>query len=818
MLSSELEYCLNDAFQRAREERHEFITVEHLLLALLDTPQVVEVLRACGTDLARLRRELKDFIDDSTPRLRGEDDAEVQPTLGFQRVLQRAVFHVQSSGRKEVTPVNVLVAIFGEKQSQAVYLLGLQDVGRLDVVNFVSHGVPKVQEAKAEGDEAAVEGERAGGEASPLERFTSNLNALAEAGKIDPLIGRQLEIERTVQILCRRRKNNPLFVGEAGVGKTALAEGLARLIVEGKVPDILKGCTVYALDMGSLIAGTKYRGDFEKRLKGVVAGLKKQPGAILFIDEIHTVIGAGAASGGVMDASNLIKPVLANGELRCIGSTTYSEYRGIFEKDHALARRFQKIDVVEPSIPETVEILRGLKSRFEEHHGITYSDEALRVAVELSAKHINDRHLPDKAIDVIDEAGAYCRLQPEQTRPKVVDVELIQTIVAKIARIPPKNVSASDRDVLRHIERDLKLVIFGQDRAIGALASAIKMARSGLGDERRPVGSFLFSGPTGVGKTEVTRQLALTMGVELIRFDMSEYMERHTVSRLIGAPPGYVGFDQGGLLTEAITKHPHCVLLFDEIEKAHPEVFNLLLQVMDHGTLTDNNGRKADFRNVTIVMTTNAGAQEASRASVGFTMQDHSTDAMEVLKKLFSPEFRNRLDAIIPFEPLDELSVARVVDKLIVELEAQLDKNQVTIELDPAAREWVAKRGYDKKMGARPMARVIQEHIKRPLAEELLFGKLTGGGHVRVEVAADGNGLVLIPEPLTPELQHLPEVAESGSTARGVMNPGPDGPPPRRDDDVARRGLDELRKLVNDGKLVKDGKLGDPDDGRSSDD
>jgi ATP-dependent Clp protease ATP-binding subunit ClpA len=748
---------LNDAFQRAREERHEFITVEHLLLALLDAPTVIETLKACGTDLARLRRELKEFIEGATPRLRGEDEegTEVQPTLGFQRVLQRAVFHVQSSGRKEVSPINVLVAIFSEKQSQAVYLLGLQDVTRLDVVNFVSHGVPKVQEAsKAEQDDPASEGERAA-ESNPLERFTTNLNAQAEAGKIDPLIGRQPEIERTVQILCRRRKNNPLFVGEAGVGKTALAEGLARLIVEGKVPDILRNCTIYALDMGSLIAGTKYRGDFEKRLKGVVAGLKKKPGAILFIDEIHTVIGAGAASGGVMDASNLIKPLLANGELRCIGSTTYSEFRGIFEKDHALARRFQKIDVTEPSVAETVEILRGLKTRFEEHHSIEYSDEALRAAAELSAKHINDRHLPDKAIDVIDEAGANCRLQPESTRPRVVDVELIQTIVAKIARIPPKNVSASDRDVLRNIERDLKLVIFGQDRAIGALASAIKMARSGLGDERRPVGSFLFSGPTGVGKTEVTRQLALTLGVELVRFDMSEYMERHTVSRLIGAPPGYVGFDQGGLLTEAITKHPHCVLLFDEIEKAHPEVFNLLLQVMDHGTLTDNNGRKADFRNVTIVMTTNAGAQEMSRASVGFTVQDHSTDAMEVLKKLFSPEFRNRLDAIIPFEPLDEQSIARVVDKLIVELEAQLDKNEVTIELEPAARDWVAVRGYDKKMGARPMARVIQEHIKRPLAEELLFGKLTEGGHVRVEVAASGDSLLLTVEPLKRELEDL---------------------------------------------------------------
>jgi len=805
MLSSELEYCLNDAFQRAREERHEFITVEHLLLALLDTPTVIETLKACGADLARLRRELKEFIDDQTPRLRRDDDdeTEVQPTLGFQRVLQRAVFHVQSSGRKEVTPVNVLVAIFSEKQSQAVYLLGLQDVTRLDVVNFVSHGVPKTQEPgpKVEPDEAAAEGER-GADANPLERFTTNLNALAEAGKIDPLIGRQLEIERTVQILCRRRKNNPLFVGEAGVGKTALAEGLARLIVEAKVPEVLRHCTIYALDMGSLIAGTKYRGDFEKRLKGVVAGLKKKPGAILFIDEIHTVIGAGAASGGVMDASNLIKPLLANGELRCIGSTTYSEFRGIFEKDHALARRFQKIDVTEPSVAETIEILRGLKSRFEEHHNISYSDEALRAAAELSAKHINDRQLPDKAIDVIDEAGANCRLQPESARPRVVDVELIQTIVAKIARIPPKNVSASDRDVLRNIERDLKLVIFGQDRAIGALASAIKMARSGLGDERRPVGSFLFSGPTGVGKTEVTRQLALTMGVELIRFDMSEYMERHTVSRLIGAPPGYVGFDQGGLLTEAITKHPHCVLLFDEIEKAHPEVFNLLLQVMDHGTLTDNNGRKADFRNVTIVMTTNAGAQEMSRSSVGFTTQDHSTDAMEVLKKLFSPEFRNRLDAIIPFEALNEQSIARVVDKLIVELEAQLDKNQVTIELEPAARDWVAVRGYDKKMGARPMARVIQEHIKRPLAEELLFGKLTSGGHVRVEAAPGGESLLLTVEPATRELEHLPEVAATdGASARKSS---------RRPPTDADRRRDESKGSADDRELAEQKDRGEP--------
>ena len=762
MLSSELEYCLNEAFQKAREAQHEFITVEHLLLALLDTPKVHEILQACGADITELRRDLTKFITESTPRLHNDDtekDVDVQPTLGFQRVLQRSVFHVQSSGRKEVTPTNVLVAIFSEKQSQAVYLLGLHDVERLDIVNYISHGFSRISDSSTDNDEDvdAANGDRTSSEATALEQFTSDLNAQAEAGRIDPLIGRELEIERTVQILCRRRKNNPLFVGEAGVGKTALAEGLARLITEDKVPEVLRDCRIYALDMGALIAGTKYRGDFEKRLKNVIAELKKQPGAILFIDEIHTIIGAGAASGGVMDASNLIKPVLANGDLRCIGSTTYSEFRGIFEKDHALARRFQKIDIVEPTIEETVAILRGLKTRFEEHHNVRYEDKALSAAAELSSKHINDRYLPDKAIDVIDEAGANRRLQPEAERQEIVDVELIQNIVAKMARIPPKTVSASDRDALRSLERDLKLVIFGQDRAIGALASAIKMSRSGLGDEHRPVGSFLFAGPTGVGKTEVTRQLAMTMGVELIRFDMSEYMERHTVSRLIGAPPGYVGFDQGGLMTEAITKNPHCVMLLDEIEKAHPEVFNLLLQVMDHGALTDNNGRKADFRNVTIVMTTNAGAQEMSRASVGFTVQDHSDDFQEIIKKLFTPEFRNRLDAIILFDPLDETSIARVVDKLILELEMQLDKNDVTIELEPAARAWIAETGYDKKMGARPMARVIQEHIKRPLAEELLFGKLTDGGHVRVALNQDGDGLTLIPESVTPELEHLPE-------------------------------------------------------------
>ena len=759
MLSSELEFCLSEAFRRANEMRHEFITVEHLLLALLDTPQVVEILENCGADIPRLTQELTESISDSTPRIHvdeDENDIDAQPTLGFQRVLQRAVFHVQQNNRKEVGPANVLVAIFSEKQSQAVYLLGLQNVTRLDVVQYLSHRVPKVRREEPEQDPTVgTEGAAQETEPGALERFTTNLNAEAEQGNIDPLIGRELEIERTVQILCRRRKNNPLFVGEAGVGKTALAEGLARLIVEGNVPEVLRGCTIYALDMGALIAGTKYRGDFEKRLKGVIAELRKQSGAILFIDEIHTVIGAGAASGGVMDASNLIKPVLANGELRCIGSTTYSEFRGIFEKDHALARRFQKIDVVEPTVDETVEILRGLRSRFEEHHGIRYTDESLVAAAELASRHINDRNLPDKAIDVIDEAGAFCRLQPAAERPEAVDVNLVETIVAKIARIPPKNVSASDRDALATLERDLKLVIFGQDTAIEALASAIKMARSGLRDEQKPVGSFLFSGPTGVGKTEVTRQLALTMGVELIRFDMSEYMERHTVSRLIGAPPGYVGFDQGGLLTEAISKNPHCVLLLDEIEKAHPEVFNLLLQVMDHGTLTDNNGRKADFRHVTIVMTTNAGAQEMSRSSVGFTSQDHSSDATEVIKKMFSPEFRNRLDAIIQFAPLDEKSVRRVVDKLIVELEAQLDKNNVTIELEPVARDWIAEKGYDKSMGARPMARIIQEHIKRPLAEELLFGKLQDGGHVRIEYDPEAEKLVLLAEAVTPELEHI---------------------------------------------------------------
>ena len=741
MLSNELEYCLNEAFHQAREAHHEYLTVEHLLLSILDTPRVREVLRACGADLARLRQELKEHIEQSTPRVAESAEREVQPTLGFQRVLQRAVFHVQSSGRKEVGVANVLVAIFSEKQSHAVFLLNRQHITRLDVVNYISHGLSKLAEEKAAEEPQSEERESDGG--SALEKYTTNLNRLAQEGRIDPLIGRKLEVERTIEILCRRRKNNPLYVGEAGVGKTAIAEGLARLIVEGQVPEVLADCSLYALDMGALIAGTKYRGDFEKRLKAVIGELKKLPGAILFIDEIHTVIGAGAASGGVMDASNLIKPVLTNGEIRCIGSTTYQEYRGIFEKDHALARRFQKIDVTEPSVAETVEILLGLKGRFEEHHGIPYTPEALKAAAELAARHINERHLPDKAIDVVDEAGARQRLRPLTERPAAIEVSHIEDVVARMARIPPKSVSSSDREVLRSLERNLKLVIFGQDKAIEALAAAIKMARSGLGDQRKPVGSFLFAGPTGVGKTEVTRQLAITLGVEFLRFDMSEYMERHTVSRLIGAPPGYVGFDQGGLLTEAVTKHPHCVLLLDEIEKAHPDVFNLLLQVMDHGALTDNNGRKADFRHVIIVMTTNAGAQEMARPSIGFTQQDNASDGMEAIRRLFTPEFRNRLDAVIQFATLDAPTIERVVDKLILEVEMQLEQKGVTISLDDAARRWIAAKGYDPKMGARPMARTIQEFIKRPLAEELLFGRLVGGGQVRVSVAADGSRLEL---------------------------------------------------------------------------
>ena len=740
MLSKELESTLNSAFRDAREKRHEFMTVEHLLLALLDNPTAGKVLRACGAEIEKLKQELTSYLDESTPMLPIKDERETQPTLGFQRVLQRAVFHVQSSGKKEVTGANVLVAIFGERESQAVYFLNRQNITRLDVVNYISHGISKVHdneggEAFAPGSDDEKPADAPG--KSPLEAYAVNLNQQALLGKIDPLIGRRSEVQRTIQILCRRRKNNPLYVGEAGVGKTAIAEGLAKMIVDGDVPDVLDNSTIYALDLGALLAGTKYRGDFEKRLKGVLAQLNKEPGAILFIDEIHTIIGAGAASGGVMDASNLIKPMLASGDLRCLGSTTYQEYRGVFEKDRALSRRFQKIDVSEPTVEETVKILNGLKSRFEEHHSVKYSRQAVRTAAELSERYINERFLPDKAIDVIDEAGARQKLMPASKRRKVVNVGDIEAVVSKMARIPPKTVSTSDKDVLRTLNRDLKMVVYGQDDAIDTLAAAIKMARSGLREGRRPIGSFLFSGPTGVGKTEVTVQLARIMGIELIRFDMSEYMERHTVSRLIGAPPGYVGFDQGGLLTEAINKHPHAVLLLDEVEKAHPDVFNLLLQVMDHGTLTDNNGRKADFRNVVLIMTTNAGADQMSRPSIGFTEQDHSGDSGEAIKKIFTPEFRNRLDATVQFGPLDEKTIGHVVDKFIIELESQLEEKRVTIEVDENARAWLAVHGFDKLMGARPMARVIQENIKRALAEELLFGRLEGGGQVSVGVDDD---------------------------------------------------------------------------------
>ncbi|MCP5144325.1 MAG: ATP-dependent Clp protease ATP-binding subunit ClpA [Gammaproteobacteria bacterium] len=740
MLSKELEVTLNMAFKQARELRHEFMTVEHLLLALLENPTALKVLRACGADIAKLRRQLEEFINEHSPLLPEDDERDTQPTLGFQRVLQRAVFHVQSSGKKEVTGANVLVAIFGERESQAVYLLNQQNIARLDVVNCISHGISKVSEEENNEDvNNAAEEESEGAEPSknPLEAYATDLNEQARRGKIDPLIGRDAEVERTIQILCRRRKNNPLFVGEAGVGKTAIAEGLAKKIVDRQVPEVLEDAVIYALDLGALLAGTKYRGDFEKRLKNVLNQLKRQPKAVLFIDEIHTIIGAGAASGGVMDASNLIKPILASGDLKCIGSTTYQEYRGIFEKDRALARRFQKIDVVEPSVEETVKILQGLKSRFEEHHDVRYTQQALRAAAELTQRYITDRFLPDKAIDIIDEAGAHQRLLPPSRRRRTIGVGEIETIVAKVARIPPKSVSSSDRDVLKNIERDLKMTVFGQDQAIETLAGAIKMSRSGLGSSEKPIGSFLFSGPTGVGKTEVTRQLAQIMGIELIRFDMSEYMERHTVSRLIGAPPGYVGYDTGGLLTEAITKHPHAVLLLDEIEKAHPDVFNVLLQVMDHGTLTDANGRKADFRNVILVMTTNAGAARMDRASIGFSLQDHSTDAMEDIKRMFSPEFRNRLDAIIQFSKLSAETVSHVVDKFLTELEAQLDQRKVSIDVDRDARLWLAEHGYDPLMGARPMSRLIQDKIKKPLAEELLFGRLVAGGHVIVSVKND---------------------------------------------------------------------------------
>jgi ATP-dependent Clp protease ATP-binding subunit ClpA len=734
MLSHELEVSLNLAFKEAREQRHEFMTVEHLLLALIDNPASNSALKACGANLEELKREINEFLTETTPLLPEGDEREIQPTLGFQRVLQRAVFQVQSSGNKEVTGANVLVAIFSEQESQAVYFLNKQNIERLDVVNYIAHGISKIEDGDAESlsPQSEEEQEAETTHKTPLESYATNLNQLAMQGKIDPLIGRKAEIERTLQVLCRRRKNNPLFVGEAGVGKTALAEGLAKQVVDGEVPEILAHSVIYALDLGALLAGTKYRGDFEKRLKAVLAQLRREEGAILFIDEIHTIIGAGAASGGAMDASNLIKPVLASGELKCIGSTTYQEYRGIFEKDRALARRFQKIDVPEPSLEETVQILEGLKSRFEQHHEVRFTHQALRTAAELAERYINERHLPDKAIDVIDEAGAIQRLAAPSKRKKTVGVRDIEAVVSKMARIPPKQVSTSDKEGLRNLDRDLKLVVYGQDEAIDTLATAIKMARAGLGDEDKPIGSFLFAGPTGVGKTEVTRQLAKIMGIELIRFDMSEYMERHTVSRLIGAPPGYVGFDQGGLLTEEINKHPHAVVLLDEMEKAHPDVFNLLLQVMDHGTLTDTNGRKADFRNAIIIMTTNAGAEQMSRPSIGFTRQDHSGDSMEVIKRTFTPEFRNRLDGIIQFKALDMTTIANVVDKFLFDLEAQLEEKKVSLRVDDDARQWLAEHGYDDKMGARPMARVIQERIKKPLAEELLFGRLANGGKVTI--------------------------------------------------------------------------------------
>ena len=736
MLSKELELSLNQAFRSAYEKRHEFISVEHLLLAILDNSTAVELLTACGANVEQLQHELTSFLEETTPLIAPGIKRETQPTLGFQRVLQRAAFHVQSSGHQEVTGANILVAIFSEQDSHAVFLLNQQEISRLDVVNYISHGISKIHDdaEPAQKSESVTSDESEPAAANPLEKFAENLNELARSGKIDPLIGRRGEVERTLQVLCRRRKNNPLLVGEAGVGKTAIAEVLAKKIVEGDVPEVLANSTIYSLDLGSLVAGTKYRGDFEKRLKALLAQLKKEPHSILFIDEIHTIIGAGSASGGVMDASNLIKPVLASGDLRCIGSTTYQEYRGIFEKDRALARRFQKIDVLEPSVDETFQILKGLKSRFEEHHEVKYSLAALRTAAELSDRYITDRHLPDKAIDVIDEAGAGQRLLPASRRKKQIGTLEIEDIVSKIARIPPKTVSTNDKDKLRDLEKNLRMLVFGQDEAITALSAAIKLSRAGLREAQKPIGCFLFAGPTGVGKTEVTRQLAKVLGVELLRYDMSEYMERHTVSRLIGAPPGYVGFDQGGLLTEEVTKHPHAIVLLDEIEKAHPDVFNLLLQVMDHGTLTDNNGRKADFRNIILVMTTNAGASEGGRASIGFTQQDHSTDSMKVIERSFSPEFRNRLDAVIQFQPLNIEIIAQVVDKFMFELETQLAEKRVSVVLEPEAREWLAEHGFDPQMGARPMSRVIQEKIKKPLAEEILFGRLASGGVARVGV------------------------------------------------------------------------------------
>jgi ATP-dependent Clp protease ATP-binding subunit ClpA len=742
MLSKDLETTLNQAFKGAKIKRHEFMTVEHLLLALLDNEIASSVLLACDCDLNRLRTDLAEFVDATTPLIpEAEATRETQPTLGFQRVLQRAVFHVQSSGRREVTGANVLVAIFSEQESQAVYFLKQEDVARIDVVNFITHGISKIPGPAGDGDssrEQAEEERAPDAGSSALDSFTTNLNLEAEQGRIDPLIGREQEVTRVVQVLSRRRKNNPLLVGESGVGKTAVAEGLAKLIVENKVPEVLAGSVIYALDLGALLAGTKYRGDFEKRFKALLAELKENKQAILFIDEIHTIIGAGAASGGVMDASNLLKPVLTSSHLRCIGSTTYQEYRGIFDKDRALSRRFQKIDVDEPDVDTTYKILKGLKSRFEDHHNLRYSDKALRAASELAGRYINDRYMPDKAIDVIDEAGAYQRLQPPSKRKKLIQVGDMERVVAAIARIPPKHVSSSDLDALKNLDSNLKMVVFGQNRAIDSLATAIKLSRAGLNDAEKPIGSFLFSGPTGVGKTEVSRQLAKIMGIELIRFDMSEYMESHTVSRLIGAPPGYVGFDQGGLMTEAITKNPHCVLLLDEIEKAHPDVFNLLLQVMDHGSLTDNNGRKADFRNVILIMTTNAGAREMASSSIGFTEQDHSTDGLEIIKKIFTPEFRNRLDAIIQFDILQPEIVRTVIDKFLVELQVQLDDKKVLLHMDESAVDWFLEHGYSETMGARPMARLIQEKLKKTLAEDILFGELAeNGGDVTISAVDD---------------------------------------------------------------------------------
>jgi ATP-dependent Clp protease ATP-binding subunit ClpA len=752
MIAQELEVSLHMAFVEARQARHEFITVEHLLLALLDNPSAAEVLKACACNIEDLRKSLQNFIADNTPVLPPNSEADTQPTLGFQRVIQRAIMHVQSTsnGKREVTGANVLVAIFGEKDSHAVYYLHQQGVTRLDVVNFISHGITKAPQAEEKAKQPA-ETDQEGGEgreqASPLEQYTQNLNQLARDGKIDPLIGREPEVERVIQVLCRRRKNNPLLVGEAGVGKTAIAEGLAWRIVKNEVPEILEKSSVYSLDMGALLAGTKYRGDFEQRLKAVLKQLKSNPNAVLFIDEIHTLIGAGSASGGTLDASNLLKPALATGQLKCIGATTYNEYRGIFEKDHALSRRFQKIDVNEPTVQQTIEILKGLKSRFEEHHGVKYSASAITAAAELSAKFINDRHLPDKAIDVIDEAGAAQRILPVSRRKKTVGKNEVEEIIAKIARIPPQTVSSDDRTQLKNLERNLKNVVFGQDPAIDALAAAIKMARSGLGKPDKPIGSFLFSGPTGVGKTEVARQLAFTLGIELIRFDMSEYMERHAVSRLIGAPPGYVGFDQGGLLTEAISKKPHAVLLLDEIEKAHPDIFNIMLQVMDHGTLTDNNGRKADFRNVIVVMTTNAGAETLQRRSIGFGNAREAGDEMAEIKRMFSPEFRNRLDATISFRALDEVIILRVVDKFLMQLEEQLNEKKVEITFSEALRKYLGKKGFDPVMGARPMSRLIQDTIRKALADELLFGRLIGGGKVNVDMDETENVKLEFPPP-----------------------------------------------------------------------